>query len=288
MNDKAAILDKIKSVKAWKRGDIRAPHKPLLVLLAISKLLSGEKYLAYELIEEKMENLLRDFGPPRKNYRPNYPFVRLASDGIWTFNKKELIKPNTDYSKKFLKENKIVGRLKPEISQALKSDIKLAKQIVDYLLESNFPVTYHDDLLVSLGLESLEKERKIKRDPDFREKVLDAYSRRCAVCEYSIRVRDQLVGLEAAHIKWHQARGPSSESNGIALCPLHHKLLDYGAFMIDEKMCIQVSAKANGQKLEDYLLRYNGKQIDLPRNKKFYPKPEFLSWHVKEVFQKYG
>ena len=39
----------------------------------------------------------------------------------------------------------------------------------------------------------------------------------------------ETLGIEAAHIKWHQAGGPDTEDNGLALCTLHHKRFDRGA-----------------------------------------------------------
>ena len=42
----------------------------------------------------------------------------------------------------------------------------------------------------------------------------------------------QRLGLEAAHIKWFQARGPDVVQNGLALCSLHHKIFDLGAFTV--------------------------------------------------------
>src|SRR5436189_6378643 len=37
-----------------------------------------------------------------------------------------------------------------------------------------------------------------------------------------------------AHIRWHQAGGPDIENNGLALCVLHHKTFDLGAFTLSE------------------------------------------------------
>jgi putative restriction endonuclease len=74
--------------------------------------------------------------------------------------------------------------------------------------------------------------------------VLTAYQFQCAGCGFNVRVGDLLVFLEAAHIKWHQAGGPDSEANGVALCALHHKLFDRGAFTLSKDMKIQVSEKA--------------------------------------------
>ncbi len=40
------------------------------------------------------------------------------------------------------------------------------------------------------------------------------------------------IGLEAAHIKWFPAHGPDVVPNGLALCSVHHKIFDLGAFTV--------------------------------------------------------
>ena len=81
----------------------------------------------------------------------------------------------------------------------------------------------------SLGLDEPmpRKGRKVReytpRDPRFRKNVLEAYDERCAVCEYDIRFGDRLLGLEAAHIRWHSHEGGDVAPNGLALCSTHHK-----------------------------------------------------------------
>ncbi len=95
---KEHIIEDFQRITTWKRNSERAPHKPLLILLAISELLSGKHKISYSEIEDKMINLLIEFGPKRKNYRPNYPFIRLANDDIWEFNKPELLDITKDYS----------------------------------------------------------------------------------------------------------------------------------------------------------------------------------------------
>jgi HNH endonuclease len=42
----------------------------------------------------------------------------------------------------------------------------------------------------------------------------------------------QRLGLDAAHIEWFQASGPDVVPNGLALCSLHHKIFDLGAFTV--------------------------------------------------------
>jgi predicted restriction endonuclease len=41
--------------------------------------------------------------------------------------------------------------------------------------------------------------------------------RRCAICGYDTKVGQWDLALDAAHIQWHQAAGPSILQNGLAL-----------------------------------------------------------------------
>jgi len=67
--------------------------------------------------------------------------------------------------------------------------------------------------------------------------------------------------LEAAHIKWHQAGGPDTIDNGLALCSLHHKLLDLGALGISNEFTVIVSDKVNGYAgFQEWLLNFEGKE----------------------------
>ena len=71
-------------LKVWKRGDRRAPHKPLLLLYAMGRAVCGEERLAlYRVIDRRLSGLLRHFGPPTGDYRSVYPFTRLVNDGLW-------------------------------------------------------------------------------------------------------------------------------------------------------------------------------------------------------------
>ncbi|MCF8229478.1 MAG: HNH endonuclease [Bacteroidales bacterium] len=239
------------------------------------------------LIEQKVKDLLIDFGPPRKNVRPYYPFIRLANDNIWSFNKSEYIDTKRDYPGKYLIENNISAGFNSFVLVSLKQNPGLIKRLVDFILNNNFPASLHPDILRSTGLsEFLPKSGQI-RDPNFREKILVAYNFKCAICDYAVRIKNQLVGVEAAHIKWHQAGGPSEIINGIALCSLHHKLFDSGAFTINDGFKIIVSEMVNGSGSEEILYRYDNKEINYPRNKKYFPDDNFLEWHVCEVFKDY-
>lgn len=91
---------------------------------------------------------------------------------------------------------------------------------------------------------------------------------------------------EATHIKWFQAGGPDIESNGLALCSLHHKLLDRGALAISSEHKIIVSEKANGHGgFKEWVLNFHDKSLSKPRNAAYTPDAAFTDWHIREVFQ---
>ena len=114
--------------------------------------------------------------------------------------------------------------------------------------------------------------------------MLKAYGYRCAVCEFAVRLNDDPVAVEAAHIKWHEARGPSEVRNGLALCALHHRLFDKGAFTVSFNQRVKVAKSANGIGFDRSLGNYDSKPIVLPENADDWPDPRFLMWHVREVF----
>lgn len=94
------------------------------------------------------------------------------------------------------------------------------------------------------------------------------------------------VALEAAHIKWHQAGGPDVEVNGLALCSLHHKLFDRGAFTLSNDLEILVSDGAYGSVgFQEWLMRFHGQKLNFPQRQTYYPSENYTRWHVKEVFQ---
>jgi putative restriction endonuclease len=281
------LLTKVREVSVWKRGDQRAPHKPLLILYALGKLLAGQNQLLFKDFYEPFETLLRDFGPPRKSYHPEFPFWYLRSEGFWE------IEPATEWvmrkgasspSKADLIGRGAIGRFVPAVQEVLLDDPALAEEVVSLVLNNHFPDSIHEDIVEATGLERLQTV-KPKRDSRFREEVLRAYGYRCSVCGFDLRLDNVPLALDAAHIRWHQAKGPSIVSNGIALCSLHHKLFDRGAFSLSETFKIEVSARVNGSVgLREHLAPFSSNPIMLPSVTAARPNQDFVRWHRTEVF----
>jgi putative restriction endonuclease len=289
--NKQQLKSLIEGINVWKRGAQRAPHKPLLLLYALARgLRSRDRFIPYIEVDEKLKQLLVDFGPTRKSYHPEYPFWRLQNDGIWELKNAEevgLRSGNTDAKRGDLIIHHVLGGFRKDIFDMVASDPGLAAEIATEILEANFPESIHEDILQAVGLDlEMKSEEKRKRDPHFRDRIIQAYEYQCGVCGFNVRVGNTLVALDAAHIKWHQAGGPDTEENGIALCALHHKLFDRGAFTLSPDLHIQVSDRAHGSNgFNEWLAAYHGKSLRPPQRSTYYPEPSFVAWHVREVFQ---
>jgi putative restriction endonuclease len=268
----------------------------LLLLTALSYAQRNkERLLMFGDIEKPLTDLLIEFGPIRRNYQPEEPFKRLPNDGVWELkdNQNNVVEKGSRYTKSDLKNEAIRGGFTLEIYNLIKSDKGIIGKISSILLNAHFPKTIHQDILDAIGLnidasyqEQTTQQKKRKRDPAFRGKILEAYNYRCAICDFDVRLGNTSIALEAAHIKWHQAGGPDTENNGLALCSLHHKLLDRGALGISNKFTVIISDKVNGYAgFQEWLMDFEGKELSPPKKDIYIPDTDFTDWHIREVFQ---
>lgn len=288
--DRDSVVQKFENLRLWQRGGVRAPHKPLLVLYAIGKLLRGEgRLIPYSEVDENLGNLLREYGPKRSRYVTEFPFWRLQNDGIWEIPGAESIRETSsgDAKKGDLVRYNVSGGFTEDIARQLEKDSGLALEIVQNMLDAHSPYLIHEDILQAAGIEpTLKSPNRLKRNPNFRPNILKAYEYKCAVCGYNVRLGHNPVALEAAHIKWHQAGGPDVEVNGLALCSLHHKLFDRGAFALSNDLEILVSDDAHGTAGSyEWLMRFHGEKLNFPERQTYYPDETYTRWHVREVFQ---
>ena len=285
------IRGRFNTITVWQRGGERAPHKPLLAIYAIARLLRGERrMIPYAEIDRELGKLLMEFGPRQQSYHPEYPFWRLQNDGLWEVSPTEGLtarRSNTDAKKRELLEHNVHGGFLPEIYDRLAQDKQLAREIVQDLLNANFPESIHQDILDAIGIEfAVETRIVIARSPDFRDRILRAYEYSCAICGFDVRLGTVPVALEAAHIKWHQAGGPDEERNGLALCTLPHKLFDRGVFTLSDQLEVIVSESAHGTKgFQEWVIAFHGQSIRPPQRPSYRPDKFSIDWHVKEVFQ---
>ena len=283
------IIQKFKSLKVWKRGNKVAPHKPLLVLYAIGKLRrEGNQLIPYTEIEEKLAELLREFGIDQSKPRPHYPFWRLREDNVWKVTNANLIGQTSkgDAHITDLRHHNASGGFREVIADHLQSDSSLALEISENMLD-HFRSSIHEDISQAVGIEyPFHTPNRQRPNPNFRENVLRAYEYKCAVCGFDVKLQHQPVALEAAHILPREKGGPDTEENGLALCSLHHKLFDRGVFTLSEQLEVLVSEYANGSTgFGKWLMRFHGKKINYPQSQMYYPRINFIDRHFREEFK---
>lgn len=279
----------ISNLTIWRKGDQRAPHKPLLLLYVLAEYQKGHARLFNygEEIHGPLLDLLKNFGPQRRDHYPAMPFWRLRGDGFWELQNTEHCTPqkgSKEPPKRELIEFGVMGGFDKQGYQLLCKKPSLIDKLAQQILSEHFPESVQELIANRLGF-SLGDIRKA-RDPAFRQNVLRAYNYQCAVCGYNLRHDSTVVGLEAAHIKWKQYGGPCSIPNGLALCSLHHSAFDMGVIGINDSMKLLVSEGVNGSQIVERLFwDFAGHTILLPKSMEYHPREQFLAWHREQVFK---
>lgn len=111
----------------------------------------------------------------------------------------------------------------------------------------------------------------------FRERVLDAYRERCALC----RLRHREL-LDASHIAPDSSpEGEPVVSNGLALCKLHHAAFDAWILTVDPDYRVRVRGdvleEQDGPMLRHGLQELEGQRIEVPKNALLKPSKDLLA-----------
>ena len=286
----SCLIERLDTLTTWSRNGQRAPHKPLLIILALSRFAAGQRELSFSECRPLLTRLLREFGPSRSSYHPEYPFWRLQSDGLWDVSANgPLLRRggNSDPTAISLLSEGAVGAFPAVIQDELACTPELLEQAIEKLLEKHFANSLHSDIRSAVGLpDDIAATNGAGRSRSFRREVLAAYRNACAVCGFSLRIEDTTIGLDAAHIKWRQANGPDTTRNGIALCVIHHKLFDLGAFTIDNDLMVIVSDRiCGGSHLDTLLIAHHKRPAASATQHDQRPHPSFLQWHRMQVFK---
>lgn len=271
-------------------GD-RAPHKPLLVLLALQQLAeTGSSDLAWSDTADRLADLIAEFGPTSKTGRGQsaaYPFTRLRSDGVWHLSDEvpmDLLTP--------LREGDVHGRLDSAIERELRGNPELLARTVRGIVDAQFPSTIAPDVLAAVGFDpdllvsglTVPLEAARRRSAQWRRAIVEAWDGACAFCGFDGQLGGAPVGLEAAHVRWFNFGGPDELDNGLALCALHHKLFDRGVLGLspEHRVLVSSSFRAVGTGRAVYDLH---RRALAPRPGAQLPAGEYVSWHASQVFK---
>lgn len=301
------LFDVIDGLRPWKRGGVRAPHKPLTLLWALGRIRQHKpRLVSYtQQAHEPIARLLREFGPPRKVVHPENPFWHLQSEGdgeLWAVIADEPLSlpPRRSPTRRDLETHGVRAGLSKSLHDRLRRDPVLLREAADRILFAHFQESLHDAIRDAVGLPRDAMTRGVMaregdvtgrapRDPDFRHAVIRAYERRCAVCNYDLEIAGDLFGLEAAHIRWHSHDGPDVVPNGLALCVFHHRALDRGVIGLERaagEHRLLVSNEVSGQSPAfRELLDSRGRPLRPPQEQSQRPDASFVAWHRREVFR---
>lgn len=124
----AELLRTLGHLRVWTRGSEHAPHKPLLVLLALARVRQGlPRLVEFREIEDPLRELIELATPGRRGH-PEYPFWRLQADGIWEVPDADTLASrasNFDPPLTELRDRRVQGGLKRPIFEALRADPEL-------------------------------------------------------------------------------------------------------------------------------------------------------------------
>lgn len=132
---------------------------------------------------------------------------------------------------------------------------------------------------------------RLERDNQFRQEVLDAYERRCAISGLSAAGIDGL--LDAAHIRGAGSPdfGPDHITNGIALTPTLHRLFDRHLFSLQyraENLVVVTSNRLNAKMVRDSetgcaLKLHHGQSVRIPKDTTLRPGRQFVNYHRRSL-----
>lgn len=294
--DREWVLARLAGLRLHQRDGRRSPHKPLLVLLALGRLANtGSSALPWSQAQVQLGDVLAEFGPASRTSRSQsaaYPFTRLRSDFIWVLDRDvpmDKVGPLT--------AGQVTGSFAPQVEKILVDDPDLLASAARALVDSHFPDTVAADVLSAVGLDPETVLRATdtvpdpigisqrRRDPLWREAIIQAWDRQCAFCGFDGQILGATVGIDAAHVRWFALDGPDEPDNGLALCALHHKLFDRGALGLDLDLRILVSdtytsRTTTGRALYDL----HGSTVRA-RPGTVTPAEQHLDWHRRWVFK---
>jgi putative restriction endonuclease len=297
------LLSRLAGLRQARVGNVRVPHKPLLLLWLFGQFAAtGSSAASYQQVEEPVSQLINDFGPPMTSasaarQRAAMPFVHLERE-LWDLRDASGNEITLDAPERraWLLERGAVGRLQAPVERLLADPGTLAAA-ARLLLDLHFTPVLADLICAAVDLDvpslDLAGSDRVSRTVRFRprrrgfaEEVLRAYAYQCAMCGFDGALGHYPVAIEAAHVRWHSQQGPDEMANALALCSLHHTLFDLGVLGITEDHQICVSrlyvARTEAGRAVDALA---GKTLLVPRPQLPSVDVIYISWHHRQVFK---
>ncbi len=120
----------------------------------------------------------------------------------------------------------------------------------------------------------------------FRREVVKIYNETCCISGVRVSAIFTITMVDACHIRPFAVHFDNSLTNGIALCPNLHRAFDRGLLTVNNDYCVVLSrAFTENENSVFNFHQFEGSQLILPANERFYPSREAFEWHKKHIFK---
>jgi putative restriction endonuclease len=297
-----------------------APHKPILLLSILSLIRKGEitsnriEITPGLVLEFKSIWALLVVSQHTANF--SLPFFHMRSEPFWRLvTKAGMIIPvtssNSIKSLGTLKDSVAFAEIDKDLFDIILDSVS-SSILEDKLLELYFPETksnyrlndysflndletqiLNDDresyaeriseLRESLSNDEFEEEIFV-RSGVFKREIPKIYDYQCAISGMRVESTTNAQLVDACHIIPFAISKDDTITNGISLSPNLHRAFDRGLLTINADYVVRISPAIKENESPYSLRQFEGKQIKLPNETKYYPSIENLNWHRKECF----
>jgi putative restriction endonuclease len=154
----ASATAAIEKLRPWSRAGKRAPHKPLLLLLALRRVADGRpRLVTFTEIEPTLQHLIERFSDSEGRANAGYPFWRLQTDGLWEVDAASTFpsrKSNTDPPLTALRSRPALGGFPTDLHDALRAN-PVELSTMASLVATQFFSDEADVVLESVGFDTV-------------------------------------------------------------------------------------------------------------------------------------
>lgn len=300
-----------------------APHKPILLLSVLQAYQNGINdtpriYISPELVALFKTNWSL-LVTSNHDCRFALPFYHLKSDKFWK------LKPYLGFENilKLTSSMRSFSNLNTAVDYAVINDDLLALMndktcneiLQQFLLNEYFPETKNNLIDSTAGQQELfdDIENKILNVPSkeykeeikqlmhlqkeeeiylrgslFKREIPKIYNHTCCISGMRIDATVSVTMIDACHIIPFSESYDDTITNGIALCPNLHRAFDRGLITIDENYKVVVSNSFKEDKSSYGIKSFEGKEIQLPNLKDYYPLKDNFEWHRNNIFKNHS
>jgi len=308
--------------RGYNKGLGKALHKPILILSILQLverniITTNRIFITPELILSFKSNWNKLVDT---KHIPNFslPFFHLRSEPFWqlvTIPGMELIVNKSKSIKSFknLKESIAFAEIDRDLF-LLMSNNETRVILEEELLSHYFRITKELYPLSDISEEELKIENEILNEPKsnyqnlilelkdsldddeyqeeifvrgglFKKTIPKIYNYQCCISGMKIETSTNAQMVDACHIIPFSISHDDTIPNGISLSPNLHRAYDRGLITINKDYIVRISPTVKDNNSVYSISQFEGAKLILPNSAKWYPSPESLIWHSKEVFQ---